>query len=90
MKRFIHSGALLGAFFLLTPHAVWAGTCALCKQALASGGWSGLVQGFYWSIILIGGIPLIILGTAGVIVFRIWKAENKASSNSTESRSEEN
>jgi hypothetical protein len=49
----------------------WAGTCALCRQALASGGNEGLIRGFYWSILLIAGMPLAILG---VIAMRVWRA----------------
>lgn len=47
------------------PPAVFAGTRALCRQALASGGNQGLMQGFYWSVVLIAGVPLLILGTVG-------------------------
>ena len=47
-----------------------AGTCALCRQALASGGSPGLVQGFYWSILLIAGVPLAIFAAAVVFAWR--------------------
>lgn len=47
-----------------------AGTCALCRQALASGGNPGLIQGFYWSIVLIAGIPLLMMGGVGFLAWR--------------------
>lgn len=50
---------------------VFAGTCALCRQTLESGGNPGLVQGFYLSILLIAGMPLLIFA---VIVVRVWRA----------------
>ena len=70
MKRFwnwlvVGTGGFLG----VVPSA-FAGTCALCRQALASGGNQGLIQGFYWSILLIAGIPLIIMATVGLLVWR--------------------
>jgi len=52
------------------PEQAWAGTCALCRQALASGGNQGLIQGFYWSILLIAGVPLLILGMVGWLAWR--------------------
>lgn len=59
----------VGAVVAVPPSAV-AGTCALCRQALASGGNPGLIQGFYWSIVLMTGVPLLILGTVGWLAWR--------------------
>ena len=53
------------------PTSASAGTCALCRQALASSGNGRLIQGFYWSILLIAGVPLIIMG---VIAFSVWRS----------------
>lgn len=47
-----------------------AGMCALCRQALASGGNGGLIRGFYWSILLIAGVPLALMGALGILVWR--------------------
>ena len=60
------------AMFLLAswPSTAHAGTCALCRQALASGGNPGLIRGFYWSILLIAGVPLILMSVAAVAVWR--------------------
>lgn len=44
--------------------------CALCRQALASGGRGGLIQGFYWSIVLLVSVPLVILAIGGLVVWR--------------------
>ena len=52
------------------PHTAFAGTCALCRQALESGGNYGLIEGFYWSILLIAGVPLVILTVVGLIAWR--------------------
>jgi hypothetical protein len=59
----------LGLMALDSSHAV-AGTCALCRQVLGSAQQKGLIQGFYWSIVLIAGMPLLIFATAGWIVLR--------------------
>ena len=53
---------------------MFLGTCALCREALASGGSPGLIRGFYWSILLIGGVPLVILAVVAVM---IWKARRR-------------
>lgn len=44
--------------------------CALCRQALASGGNAGLLQGFYWSIALMTGVPLLIMAVVAVALWR--------------------
>ena len=64
-KRSILMLPLLGV-----PEQAWAGTCALCRQALASGGNQGLIQGFYWSILLIAGVPLAIMAGVGWVVWQ--------------------
>lgn len=57
MKRF----AFLLLFFAFFPLAGFAGTCGLCRQTLSMGGNDGLIQGFYWSILLIAGMPMLIV-----------------------------
>lgn len=49
--------------------------CALCRQALASGGHEGLLRGFYLSILLIAGMPLLIFAVAAVLVWRARRAK---------------
>jgi Na+/serine symporter len=49
--------------------------CALCRQALASGGNEGLIRGLYLSILLIAGMPLLILAGAAVLVWRARRAK---------------
>lgn len=39
-----------------------AGTCALCREILRSGGNAGLIKGYYWSIVLIVAVPLVVIG----------------------------
>jgi hypothetical protein len=47
---------------------IWA-QCALCKQALASGGQEGLIVGFKWSIVLLVSMPLVlVMGIGGMLV----------------------
>lgn len=55
------------------PASASAGMCALCRQTLVSGGHHGLIQGFYWSILLIAGVPLILMGAAGFFAWRQWR-----------------
>ncbi len=59
----------LMGLLLTTPQAE-AGLCALCREALTRGGSPGLIKGFYWSILLIGAVPLIVLTAAGVMIWR--------------------
>lgn len=49
--------------------------CALCRQALASSGNAGLIHGLYWSIVLIAGVPLVIMGIAGLLAWRHWRIQ---------------
>ena len=44
--------------------------CPLCHETLARAGSLGLIKGFYWSILLIAGIPLLIMGIAGWAIWR--------------------
>lgn len=44
--------------------------CSLCREVLAAAGNPGLVHGFYWSILLIGAVPLLVLSVAGVAIWR--------------------
>ena len=68
------SGVLLLVTGLTSfPASVSAGMCALCRQALASGGNPGLIQGFYWSILLIAGVPLVMMTTVGLVAWRQWR-----------------
>lgn len=48
-----------------------AGMCALCRQTLTMGGNEGLLRGFYWSILLIAGMPLLIFLIAGLVYYRM-------------------
>lgn len=64
---------LLTAIFFNFAPPVDAGLCALCKKALEESGNAGLIHGFYWSILLIGGVPLILMGAGGYIIRRAEK-----------------
>lgn len=57
---------------ILAP-AAFAGMCPLCRQTLAMGGSEGLIQGFYWSILLIAGMPILILIFAAFYSYRMSK-----------------
>ena len=63
----------------LTAPAANAGMCALCRQALAQSHNRGLIQGFYWSILLIAGVPLIIMAVIGLIAWRHWRIQRMIS-----------
>ncbi len=58
---------------LLAAPSAHAGMCALCREALSQGGSPRLIQGFYWSILLIGSVPLVILLAAGAFIWRSLK-----------------
>lgn len=60
-------------FFISQAYA----QCALCRQTLKSGGSEGLIRGFYWSIVLIGAIPLLIFCSA-VLLYRRWEKKTRA------------
>ncbi len=51
----------------LVPGNAWA-MCSLCRETLRQTGKEGLLNGFYWSILLIGSIPLF------VIAFGVYKS----------------
>ena len=51
--------------------------CALCRQALASGGNEGLIRGFYLSILLIAGMPLVILAAVAVLFWRAKRGQRR-------------
>lgn len=70
-----HVSALVGLALLAgSATTAWAGTCALCRQALASGGSAGLVKGFYWSILLMTSVPLALLVAGSLLLWRRWGA----------------
>ncbi len=52
---------VFAAGVILFASRLFAGTCAMCRQNLESGGSAGLVKGIYWSIVVILGVPLVIL-----------------------------
>lgn len=70
MRRVVSVLAGLAGLWVCVQPA-YAGTCALCRQALASGGNEGLIRGFYLSILLIAGMPLLIFA---VVAMRVWRA----------------
>lgn len=61
---------LSGVGWLLVAPSAHAGMCALCRQALAQSHNDGLIRGFYWSILLIGAVPLLVLTALGVAIWR--------------------
>lgn len=54
-----------------------AGMCALCREALSSGGSPGLVRGLYWSILLIASMPLFIAAVVGIACFRLRRSPSR-------------
>lgn len=52
---------------------VLAGTCSLCREALATGGSRGLIRGYFWSIVLLVVVHLLILSVG---VRYAWKRYN--------------
>ncbi len=68
---------LLGllTFFSVFPQLSYAGMCAMCRRTLEMTGNQGLVKGFLLSILLIGGMPLLI---GGFVFFFFSRQERKA------------
>ena len=68
------AGALAGFLFLFSFAEVQAGLCPLCRQALEQSSNGGLIKGFFWSIFLIAGIPLVLIT---FLTWQIYHAEKK-------------
>jgi len=70
MRSFFRSPVLIAlVIWLCAEGGAWA-QCALCRESLKSGGSSGLIQGFYWSIVLLLTVPALILTTLGWLLYR--------------------
>lgn len=46
-----------------------AGLCSMCRQTLQMGGSPGLIKGFFWSVLLIGGVPLLLLAVFSLLFY---------------------
>lgn len=46
--------------------------CAMCRKTLEENG-AGAVQGFYWSIVILCGIPLLIFAFVATVYIRLGK-----------------
>ncbi|MFN0118467.1 MAG: hypothetical protein ACKVQC_09285 [Elusimicrobiota bacterium] len=51
---------------------LFSGTCPMCRDTLASGGSTGLISGFYWSIILIVSVPLVFFAVGYKLIRKYW------------------
>jgi hypothetical protein len=60
LKRLLLGSIFFGWLEGVPPEA-WAGTCALCREVLRQGVNGNLIKGYYWSIIVLVGVPLVIL-----------------------------
>lgn len=69
MKRPAFLLGLTAFSFLLSPSS-YAGMCAMCRRTLEMTGGQGLIKGFGLSILLIGGMPLLIAGFAVFVFMR--------------------
>jgi hypothetical protein len=72
MKCFIR-GVIRGMWYvplLITYHLPRLYACPLCKDALTP----GMAKGFYWSILLMLGVPAIVVG---LITFTLWRAHGR-------------
>jgi len=43
--------------------------CPLCKEALST----GLAKGFFWSILLMLGVPMLVVGVISTVVWRAYR-----------------
>lgn len=71
--RFVMMLALAGA---ATPS--WAGLCSLCRRTLEQSGNTGLIRGYAWSVVLIGGMGLFMLGVAVRTAWRLYNPKPRA------------
>jgi hypothetical protein len=68
MKCFINRRTVfLGSLLMLHSEALFA--CPLCKDAISL----GLARGFYWSILLMLGMPVLVVGVISGVVWRAFK-----------------
>ncbi|MHC4923770.1 MAG: hypothetical protein ACYTG4_06790 [Planctomycetota bacterium] len=58
---------------LAVPSTALAQGCAMCKRNLEENGGAGLIEGFYWSIILLIGTPMTIVGAFAFVLVRATK-----------------
>ena len=68
--------ASLAFWGLLADQEAWA-MCAMCKKA-AEESQVGFLQGIYWSLLLIGGIPLVVFVLAGTAYRRLKRKAAQA------------
>ena len=59
--------------------------CSLCRRALESGGGQGLLDGFYWSILLMLAVPTILFATVTTLLVRAHRAKVGRHSSPSES-----
>lgn len=68
LSRCLMGLLVVGALVVAAPAIVQA--CPTCKDQLASdANTSGVVAGYFWSILLMLSMPLVILGSLGAYVF---------------------
>jgi len=79
MRRALGLVTAVAVALSFAPISVFA-QCALCREALTSGGNAGLIKGFYWSIVLIAGIPLVIMAVVAVVAWRSWRSRQTVQS----------
>jgi hypothetical protein len=46
--------------------------CSLCREALRAAGSARLIEGYYWSIVVIGIVPLVVLSVAFYYAYRAY------------------
>ncbi len=63
--------AVAAAVLLAASGPALAQGCAMCRKNLEQNGGAGLLQGFYWSILLLVSLPLLMTGT---FAFLFWRA----------------
>ncbi len=52
--------------------------CSLCREALRSAGQIDLITGYYWSVFVIGIVPLIVLGIGIFYARRAYRNDKSA------------
>ncbi|GEM_PF-4752113 len=74
MKRLIGFFYFLVVSELLFTSPAYAGLCALCRRTLEMTNNAGLIKGFFLSVLVIAGVPLLI---GGIVFFVFYSHRNK-------------
>ena len=68
---------LLIAMALACHPTLVCAQCAMCKRSLETGGSAGLLEGFYWSIVLMLTVPAALIASITFLIVRAAEAQGR-------------